>query len=547
MATNSPTQLFRTLAISCILLVAPNAMAQEWVYSVVEGDTLSEFSQKHLYKTSYWKQLQKINNIADPKRIPENTKLRVPLAWIKSQPASTVATAIEGDAKIIKHADNSQEILTLKSKFNLGDQLHTGNQASVIVRFADGSEMLVLQNSRVSFNHLRQYGETGMVDSRVQLISGEIDTVAQPQRGDGARLEIHTPAAISAVRGTEFRTAYSADNNTARIEVLEGGVAVKGAKRTRLVRSGFGTTVEKNKAPMVPKKLQPAPTLLELPEEIQQIGYEVRWNENSKAANYRAQISKSDQMTTILWDSHSPRNRINLPDLADNTYYLQVRAIDHDGIEGFATNQAIILNARPQPPFPMAPANKATLRGQTPLLEWTRSSDAENYIVEIATDANFQNIVTSDSGLTTPNLNLTGLAESQTYFWRLASVDSKGEQGPYSDTRVFDVKPIPATPQPELEQDEQEVKLSWASSKYEQTYQVQIARDRKFATILTDTTVAEPEIAIPRPEGYRYIRVRALADDGYAGAWGVTQELTPPPSDSWVYVFGSFVLTILLL
>ena len=182
MATDSPIQLFRTLAMSCLLLVAPTALAQEWVYSVVEGDTLSEFSQKHLYKTSYWKQLQKINNIADPKRIPENTKLRVPLAWIKSQPTSAVAVAIEGDAQIFKHADNSHEILTLKSKFNLGDQLQTGKQASVIVRFADGSEMLVLQNSRVSFNHLRQYG-----DNRYGRFSSSTDLGGNRNRGTTAK------------------------------------------------------------------------------------------------------------------------------------------------------------------------------------------------------------------------------------------------------------------------------------------------------------------------------------------------------------------------
>eukprot|EP00656_Telonema_subtile_P007211 TRINITY_DN13382_c0_g1_i2.p1 TRINITY_DN13382_c0_g1~~TRINITY_DN13382_c0_g1_i2.p1 ORF type:complete len:101 (+),score=0.51 TRINITY_DN13382_c0_g1_i2:156-458(+) len=56
------------LCLFTLLGHVPSAVAQEWIYSVVKGDTLSEFSEKHLYKTSYWKQLQKINNIADPKR-----------------------------------------------------------------------------------------------------------------------------------------------------------------------------------------------------------------------------------------------------------------------------------------------------------------------------------------------------------------------------------------------------------------------------------------------------------------------------------------------
>lgn len=534
--------------LACLLfLFSPQTYAQEWVYTVVKGDTLSEFSQKHLYKTSYWKQLQKINNVIDPKRIPENTKLRVPIAWIKSQPASATIIKITGSAHIYRQGTPRSTPAAIDNTLNLGDQLETGEQSNVLIRFADNSEIVVMQNAKVDFNHMTQYGETGMVDSRIRLIQGDIETHAKTQKGNAARFEIHTPAAISAVRGTRFRTSYSTADSSSHIEVLEGGVAVKGGRTTRLVRSGYGTHIEKNKAPLKPQKLLPAPKILTYPEPIEVIGSQVRWKPIKKAINYRVLISTSQQFGSIVWDSNSDRTAISLPDLADATYFFELRAIDKFGIEGIPTHQSFTLNAHPQPPFLAAPNDQAIIRGEPPTLEWTRSSEADKYRLEISLSKSFQTTVTDRNTLTETTYRASELSPSNTYYWRVASIAKDGEQGPYSPIRMITMKPIPAVPQPALEESESDVKLTWLEGLANETFQIQIARDRQFDSIISDTNSTKPELTLPRPEGYRYIRVRTLADDGFAGAWGVTQELSPPPNESWIYIYGSFLMTVLLL
>lgn len=535
------------LAYLLLLFISPHTLAQEWIYTVVKGDTLSEFSQKHLYKTSYWKQLQIINNVADPKRIPENTKLRIPIAWIKSQPSSAEIMNITGSATVYHKGKPNSQKATKNLKLNLGDQLETGPQSSVRIRFADNSEIVVLQNSTVNFNHMTQYGDTGMVDSRIRLMSGDVETRAKTQKGNAARFEIHTPAAISAVRGTHFRTSYSANNDSAHVEVLEGGVAVKGGRTTRLIRSGFGTRIKKDSAPLKPKKLLQAPQLLPYPTPIELVGSQIQWATIKEAASYRFLISESDQFNTVLWDSSSDRSAISLPDLNDGTYYLALRAVDRYGIEGFETTQAFTLNAHPQPPFPVAPNDLAVIRGATPLLEWTHSSEASRYHIEVSTAATFKTTILTASNLTETTFNASELTASNTYYWRVASIAEDNEQGPFSPTRAIVIKPLPTVPEPALKEADNEIKLSWGRGLDNEAYQIQIARDRSFTTIITETTLFEPEITIPRPEGYRYIRVRSLADDGFEGAWGVTQELTPSPSESWIYIYGSFLLTILAL
>jgi hypothetical protein len=530
-----------------LLFNTPSAIAQEWIYSVVQGDTLSEFSEKHLYKTSYWKQLQKINNIADPKRIPENTKLRIPIDWIKSQPASAQVIKFEGDVVTQSKEGTDSQQVSVGQQLKLGDHLETYSQSSALIRFADGSEILVLQNSKIDFNHMTKYGETGMVDSRVRLISGDIESHAETQKGSASRFEIHTPAAISAVRGTRFRTSYTAADTSSTIEVLEGGVAVKGAKTTRLVRAGYGTHVVKNKAPLKPKKLLPAPQLLAYPQPIETIGSQIRWEAIEGAQRYRFIIAESNEFSTVLWDSDSERNAISLPDLSDDTYFLQLRAVDKYGIEGIERVQTFTLNAHPQPPFPMAPNNKATIRGKAPVLEWTQSSEAVSYRLQIASDQQFSNILLDRPSLTSNQFTASELLPTNTYYWRVASLAGDGELGPYGTQRSLTVKPIPATPEPALVQNEREIKLSWTLGLPDESYQIQISKDPSFKSIITDTRLTKPEITLERPEGYRYVRVRSLAEDGFAGAWGVTQELTPPPNENWIYVFGSFVATILLL
>tara|TARA_Y100000782_G_scaffold115477_1_gene158960 strand:+ start:23526 stop:25199 length:1674 start_codon:yes stop_codon:yes gene_type:complete len=531
-----------------ISLIFPySASAQEWIYTVVDGDTLSEFSEKHLYKTSYWKQLQKINNVADPKRIPTNTKLRIPIKWIKSQPTSAEVIKTEGKVTLYTKDSNAPQKSTPGQQINLGDHLETGAQSSVLIRFADGSEIVVLQNSKVNFNHLKKYGETGMVDSRIRLMSGDVETKAKTQKGSASRFEIHTPAAISAVRGTHFRTSYQAEKHSSHIEVLEGGVAVKGANRTRLVRSGYGTQVAQNKAPLKPQKLLPAPTLLAYPNPIEKIGSQIRWETIKGAKSYRVIISRSAEFGSVIWDSDSSRSAITLPDLSDNTYYFQLRAVDRHGIEGIAQLTPFTLNAHPQPPFPMAPNNNETIRGSAPVLEWTNSSEANSYHLEVATDKGFKQKIIDRSNITGTQFTASELVATNTYFWRIKSIARDGEIGPYSAIRSLSVKPIPATPEPELKQDEQEIKLSWLQGLPGESYQIQIGQDRSFKTILNDINASKPEITMPRPEGYRYIRVRSVAEDGFTGAWGATQELTPPPNENWIYIFGSYVAVILLL
>lgn len=82
------------------LLHAPSAGAQHWVYTVAEEDNLWDLSVKFLDRVDHWKGLQRLNNVKNPRHLQPGTRLRVPLAWIRSNPTSATIQDVAGSASL---------------------------------------------------------------------------------------------------------------------------------------------------------------------------------------------------------------------------------------------------------------------------------------------------------------------------------------------------------------------------------------------------------------------------------------------------------------
>jgi hypothetical protein len=120
------------------------------------------------------------------------------------------------------------------------------------------------------------------------------------------------------------------------------------------------------------------------------------------------------------------------------------------GTSGAITRNSIVtLNvttATPAAPTQTAPANNATGVSLTPTLQWTGAPQSGGFVVELATDAGFTNIVFTAS----PAAGSTGVAvspalQTQTqYFWRVRSSNFCGN-GPNSPVFSFTTRPPPGT------------------------------------------------------------------------------------------------------
>lgn len=531
-------------------LAAGAAHAQEWVYTVVPGDNLWDLSERYLDRVTRFEALRRINNVENPRRIPPGTRLRVPMEWIVSNPVPAAVAEAEGPFALIRAAGETLRTPPAGTPLHLGDQLETGPESSIAVRFADGTLVTVHPQSVVRFDHLSAHGETGMVDSRLRLLQGRAESRVEPAVGPGSRFEIHTPAAVSAVRGTEYRTVVTDDGQGANIEVLRGRVAVAGGGGETLVADGFGTRVEADRAPLAPRPLLPAPRFEALPEPVRQVDWPVSWAPLERAVAYRAEVARGAEFTTVLWQHRGRHPRVALPDLPDGTYFVRVRGVDDLGIEGRDAARAVTLDARPQPPVPLHPEDGRVLREEVPELHWTASAEAARYRVEIATDPDFRDGVLVREELTGTRYRPgRALAVPAGYFWRLTSIAGDGEVGPPGPTRRWEVKAIPEAVVPGLDAaDDGLLVASWNPGPPGQTYQVQLAADAEFTEQVFDRHTPAPETRFEPVSGQvRYLRVRAVADDGYRGPWGTVQRVDPLPDQSFWAIPILTILGILFL
>jgi hypothetical protein len=398
------------------------------------------------------------------------------------------------------------------------------------------------------FDHLSAHGETGMVDSRLHLLDGRVDSRVQPAVGPGSRFEIQTPSAISAVRGTAYRAAVTDDRKTSNIEVLEGKVRVSAERRPRLVAAGFGTQVAAGQAPTPPRRLLPAPELDALPQRIRELHWPLSWQPLDGASAYRVEIAADPEFKVLAWEQRSERTRVPLPDLPDGDYRARVRGIDALGLEGRDRVFGLTLDARPQPPVPLRPDEGRVLRGEAAELHWSDSADAERYLLEIAGDREFADILLKRADLAATRFTAEGLDQPAVYHWRVSSIAGDGEVGPPSSERSWEVKPVPAAVEPSLAADDDRLVASWRPGHPQQSYRVQVALDPDFNQIELDRTLAEPRLGLEQVSGQvRYLRVRALEPDGYAGPWGTVQRIDPPPDATGWIVPALGILGLLLL
>ena len=527
-----------TLLIS-VLLVLQNvtAVADDWIYTVRPGDNLWDLSETHLTSMKYWKPLQRHNSITDPLQIPPGSRLKFPVAWLKHQPATAMVIQLRGEAHLTSATDGSTRPLTNNTRLHSGDRIKTGPDGNLNIRFADGSELLVLSGSEVTMDSLSAYGTTGMVDTRVRLQGGRIDTRAKPSQGPGSRYHIITPAAVAAVRGTQFRVSADTDKPVARSEVIKGKIGVSGAGTSQLVPAGFGTIAEAGQAPQPPRELLPAPDLSPLPVLLDRLPLQFEWVSVENAAGYRFQIAGNSKFDLLLADGTS-LNTAATVDLPDGEYILRVRAIDKDRLEGLNATRAFTVDARPQPPLLIGLGDAALIRDARPDFSWSTTPADTGWHFQLARDADFEELVTDLAELRKPHFQPEQPLQEGDYFWRVATYQGDSSRGPFSDAQNFSFHPLPQGPNlapPQI--GENEMAFHWQAVAGAARYHFQLASDPEFENIVSEQTVTEPHVVIPRPQPERYyFRAQTLDAHATAGPYGITYDVTVPPTSYWPFL-----------
>ncbi len=521
----------------CLSLVQRPAQAetQYWVYTVRPGDNIWDLTEKHCVSVLYWKRIQRINNVRLDRQIPPGTKLRFPLDILKYQPATALVSQVQGSAQLIRSRSKSAVPLAVKTSLRSGDRIVTEAGANVTLRFADGSQLLVLEESEIVMDTLSAWGTTGMVDTRVRLQGGRVDTQVKPGQGPGSRYHIITPAAVAAVRGTDFRVAAEKEQALSRSEVTAGTVSVGDAKSSQDIPAGFGLVSERGKPPQKPRPLLPPPDLSATARLFRSLPLEFNWSPLAGAEAYRLQLAPNRQFETLIADRSTAKASVQIADLADGRYALRVRGVDEVELEGLDAVAEFEVDARPLPPLPVSMVSGTVVRESTPSFSWEAMEPVEGYRFELARDADFKDPVVGRE-TESDMLRLTKALQPGDYHWRVASVAADGERGPFSEPQSFTYRPAlaaPASVQAPIVESRQLV-FAWQAVDHAIAYRLQVAEDSEFRQVIAEVKVSEPRATIERPPSrLYYFRVRAENAQGETSPYTEPGEMKVPPHNYW--------------
>jgi hypothetical protein len=259
-----------------------------------------------------------------------------------------------------------------------------------------------------------------------------------------------------------------------------------------------------------------------------------KFGDQPDARGYRAQVATDSAFADLRAEAVFKSPEAKFADFTDGEYFLRVRAIDGQGIEGSDAVIPFRLKARPEPPFTSAPKHKGKISGEQAEFVWTAASDAASYRFQLARDATFAAPLVDEKSSRSASITPSAKLVPGDYFWRVASIRADGDAGPYSDVQSFILKPVPAAPNPPKE-DGNRIGFSWGSEPG-QTFDFQLARDAAFKDLVTEQKLNKPEITIDKPgdPGTYYMRYRATDPDGFVAPYSSAQSFEVKRSYWWL-------------
>lgn len=516
------------LAAIGLTMAAAAVSAGEPVFThvVTREETLIALSRRLLADPRQWPQLQQHNRIADARRIPVGTVLKIPVRLLATEPVPARVLSASGEVS------GPQGVAVAAGQaLPQGARLQAGDGGQATLQLVDGTVLRLRAGSAVQVETSRRLPGSGGALSGVKVEAGQVEVQAQKRPGAGAPgFQISTPQGLLGVRGTEFRVSVDARAETTRNEVLEGQVMTEGrdGRAGRSVAAGFGVVVDRSGTVTPPVRLLAPPDVSAWPALQERVLVRFPIRPQPAVVAYRAQVAAAADpaFERVLQDVRSTGAELRLVDLPNGDYRIRVRAEDAQGLQGRDALHLFTLKARPEPPLPTGPGPKAVVSGARLDLAWASVDEARSYRLQLARDEAMREPIQDQRTLAGTAWSVDALAPG-VYFWRLASERSATDQGPFGPVQRVELRALPA-PLPPPRVGEDSLKLAWEGLPG-QTFEVELARSADFAVLELTRRTEQSALELRLPGTGRYfVRLRARDPDGFVGPYTAPQAFTVP-------------------
>lgn len=418
----------------CAFLAANPAATDNWIYNAKEGDTLWDICLEYTNKHGCWIELQRYNNILSDRVIPVGSQIRIPTSWLISPPVVGEVLSVNGDVTYREFGNNNSEAILVQGQSVRLGAVITSHVGSTRILLHPHSEILISPESKLELQNLSgPVEENNLLELYLERGSAE----AEIEPNTGTQFLIGTPTAIAAVRGTRYRTTTLGDNDgTTRTEVLTGVVKVS-AQNSLMVSSGYGVLTAKDGVVSKPKALLPAPEItkghMNLP-----LPVVLEWSSYARESGWQVKLLDPKNGGTIIQRAKTSKPHIEFTHLLETCYTLLVRAIDHEGFHGMESESTVCVV--PELTAVTGVSIEKSVDNGTWTVNWVPLTGAEKYIVEVAIDNSFHNII--DTHEVSGQEAILNVQSGTDFSVRIYAQDTYGNRGPTSEPIEYREKGI---------------------------------------------------------------------------------------------------------
>ncbi len=413
------SMIFGGVAAALVLVASPAvASSDEYVtYTVKRTDTLYGIADRYLINRQSALQVQRLNRIRNARRLRINRELRIPRNLLSSQPVLLTVAALSGNVLIDGQAPAIGTVL------REGEAVTTGSNGFVSFTTSYGGRVSLPTNTSAVLQSARRYTLGNALDVDFRLRRGRVNTQS-PRLNPQDRLQMSTPLAVTAVRGTTFRIGFDPDGGDVSLtEVTEGAVNVAAGDQQRDAPAGFGIA-STSAGVMPPEELLPAPAILD-PAAVQTgetLDFAVE--PTMGATGYRVQLARDAGFLDVLGEQVVDTTAVSLPGLDNGRYFVRARAIAESGLEGQSESYSFLRKR-----LSVAGTASAAEGFDGYTFGWLpEGGENVSFAFQLWEEGNAEALLVDELGLSVTELALINL-EPGRYGWRVAALDTDPQEG----------------------------------------------------------------------------------------------------------------------
>ncbi len=226
------------------------------------------------------------------------------------------------------------------------------------------------------------------------------------------------------------------------------------------------------------------------------------WHPSATATKYLFQLSKDKFSTYAVNDSSVVDTTRKVTALTNGTkYFWRVAAYNAGGFSAFSTVDSFTtIPIVPAAPAVIALAGATNQRADTLALSWHPSATATKYLFQLSEDK-FSTYVVNDSNVVDTTRKVTALSNLTKYFWRVAAYNTGGFSAfstadSFTTIVALPAKPVLVSPIGGKTGVARMTTFVWDSTALATKYELQVASDKAFTTIVRDLTVKDTTVQL---------------------------------------------------